>query len=114
MTAPLYVLSAFLSPLPYVGSIVGIVLATWWIVSASVEVHGIERQRALIVFGAIGILMLLSSLGSERAARELDVRFEGMDRSMENMTAEEAGEVMGRFLKGVEKGSRNGPSDPQE
>jgi len=105
--------TALLSLVPYLGSIASIAWGTWLVINASVEVHGISRQKAMLVFGILGALMMYSNYSSEQMARHMQQRAESMDiqldesiKNMEDMTPEEAGKALGEFLKGLEQSTK--------
>lgn len=104
----LYPVAAVLAILPYLGIIVTVAWGTWLMIEASVGVHGRERRSAMLVFGILGALMLISNVSSEYAARQMQDRMSDFSRQFENsgdMTPEEAGRKMGEFLKGLEEGA---------
>jgi len=105
--------TALFSLIPYLGTLASIAWGTWLVINASVEVHGITRQKAMVVFGILGALMMYSNYGSEQMARQMQERAENMDvqleesvKDMENMTPEEAGKALGEFLKGLEQSTK--------
>tara|TARA_R110000772_G_scaffold141114_8_gene250596 strand:- start:20802 stop:21485 length:684 start_codon:yes stop_codon:yes gene_type:complete len=107
--AALYPVSALLGIVPYIGSIVTIAWGAWLLVEASVAVHGRQRKTAQIVFGVLAVLFIFTSLGSERASREMEARMEvmgGQFEDLEDLSPEEAGRKMGEFLKGLEEGAQ--------
>jgi len=56
--------------IPYLGFAVGLVLYVYFLVTASMEVHKIPSQKAWLVFGIIGaILIILNISGQIRARR---------------------------------------------
>jgi len=76
------------------------------LVIASTKVHRISQQTASVVFGIIGLVLIVTNLSSEMAARQMASNFDGMEgqlEKLEEMTPEEAGEAVGKFLKGLEK-----------
>ena len=106
-------ITALLSLFPYLGSMASIAWGTWLVINASIEVHGISRNKALLVFGILGALMMYSIYSSEQMARQMQQQAESMgaltDESiedMENMSPEEAGKALGEFLKGLEEGNK--------
>ncbi|TXS95249.1 hypothetical protein FV139_04940 [Parahaliea maris] len=103
----LYPVAALLAILPYLGIIVTVAWGTYLMIEASVAVHSRERRSAMIVFGVLGGLMLISNVSSEYAARQMQDRMENFSRQFENgdITPEEAGRKMGEFLKGLEDGA---------
>ena len=95
--------------IPYLGSIVGVIVVIWLMINASTEVHAVERKKAQLVLGVLGVFMVLGNISSERAARQWEARMEhygGQLEQLENMTPEEAGEAVGEFLKGIEKATK--------
>lgn len=95
--------------IPYLGSVVGVIIIIWLMINASIEVHGIERKKAQLVLGVLGVFMVLGNISSERAARKWEVHMERYGdqlEQLENMSPEEAGETVGKFLKGIEKGAQ--------
>jgi hypothetical protein len=106
--AAIYPVTALLAIVPYLGTIVTIAWGAFLLVEASVSVHGRERKTAQIVFGILAVLMILSNIASERAARQMERRFQemgGQFENMEDLTPEEAGRKMGEFFKGLEEGA---------
>ncbi len=104
-----------LNVIPYIGSLAGLAWMLYLIVIASSEVHQIERRKAWIVFGIIAVLLALLTLGAQRSARKMEQSLQGFGQQMERMgemTPEEAGEAMGKFLKGLEKAT--GGDEQQE
>lgn len=92
--------------IPYVGSIIGVVWGMFLMVAASVEVHGRKRETAYLVFGILGLILVLGNVNNERRAREMGERLEEFGESFENledMTPAEAGQALGEFLRGLEE-----------
>ncbi len=89
------------SGIPYLGSLV---MALWpmaLMAIASIHVHGRSTVVSWVVFGLLGGLFALSSVGIERSVRMLSSEFGGMQqKNIEEMTPEEAGKALGEFLKG--------------
>ncbi|MGB5706495.1 MAG: YIP1 family protein [Arenicellales bacterium] len=95
--------------IPYLGSIAGVVIIIWLMINASTEVHSIERKKAQLVLGVLGLFMALGNISSERAARKWEEHMERYGeqfKQLENMSPEEAGEAVGEFLKGIEKATK--------
>jgi hypothetical protein len=75
-------ITTVLGLIPYIGVALGVVIYTYFLVIASVEVHKLPSQKAWLVFGIIGAIFVLLSISSEFAAR----RFSGeMGRLTEQM-----------------------------
>lgn len=105
----MYPITALAGLVPYLGSFIGI---AWWMylmIIASQEVHQIAQKTAYMVFGILGALLIVTNLSSEMAARHMASQFENVGRSFEkfeDMSPEEAGEAVGKFLKGLEKATK--------
>ena len=105
----IYPISAVLGLFPYVGAVLGIVWGMYLMIVASVEVHGVAINKAYIVFGILGVVMIITNVGSEMAAREAEARLEQMGAKMGDMegkTPEEIGKMVGEFMKGVEEAKK--------
>jgi len=63
--------TTLLGIIPYLGSIIGILMGTYYIVMASVEVHRIPAKKAWTVFGIIAAVLILLSLSGQFAARKM-------------------------------------------
>ena len=99
--------TTLLAVIPYLGTILGLLWMTYIIVVASQEVHQIKAKTAWIVFGILGALAAISSIGSQHAARQAVQEMDKWENNMgklEEMSPEEAGRKVGEFLKGLEKG----------
>jgi hypothetical protein len=108
--AAIYPVLAVLGIIPYLGTIIGTAWAAYLLIVASIEVHGIKPNTAYLIFGGLGLLLLLSSLSAEYGGRRLASeveRFGGKMEGIEEMTPEEAGRVVGEFLKGLEKAGKD-------
>jgi len=105
----IYPIVALLSIIPYLGTIIAVVWATYLIIEASVFVHGRDRKTSQILFGIIGALLLISNVSSEYAARKAVDRFKDLEARMEDysrLPPDEMGKKMGEFLKGMEEGMK--------
>jgi len=107
-------ITALLSLLPYLGTLAGIAWGTWLVINASIEVHGISRQKAMLVFGILGALMVFSNINGERMARQMQDRaasintqIDGSLKNTQDMSPEEAGKALGEFLKGLEQSNKS-------
>ena len=94
--------------IPYWGTLLGLGWMAYLMVIASVEVHQIDAKKAWVVFGIIAAVLALSSISSQIAARRITSKidqFETTIKQFDQMSPEEVGEKVGRFLKGIEKGA---------
>lgn len=57
--------------IPYLGSAVAIALYVYFLVIASVEVHKIPSQKAWLVFGIIGVILIILNISAQMSARKL-------------------------------------------
>jgi hypothetical protein len=98
--------TAFLNVIPYLGPVLGLIWMTFLIVTASVEVHKLNRKTASIVFGIICLIFIVLSISSQRAVRKAQSDMESFQKNfsqgLEEMSPEEAGKAMGDFLKGLQ------------
>jgi hypothetical protein len=103
-TAAITPIAAIFHAIPYIGSIVGLVWTTYLLVNASTEVHHIQPRLAWIVFGVVCMVLALTSISSQLAARSLANRLDTMQQEMrqiDKMNPGETGQAMGEFLKGL-------------
>ncbi|MFH0998429.1 MAG: YIP1 family protein [Pseudomonadota bacterium] len=101
-------LTTLLGIIPYLGPLLGLGWMTYLLVMVSVEVYKIEAKKAWMVFGIIAGLLAISSISSQIAAQRITSQLDQLQETMkqaEKMTPEEAGQKMGEFLKGLEKGA---------
>jgi len=105
----IYPITAVLGLIPYLGSIIGIAWGMYLLFIATKEVHQLNEKTASMVFGILGLLLIVSNISSEMTARRMTTEFEKMGPAMEkiqNMEPEEAGKMVGEFLKGLEKAQK--------
>lgn len=98
-------ITAVLGIIPYLGSIIGILIGIYYIVIASVEVHGIPAKKAWTVFGILAAVLALISLSGQFAARKMVGNAERFRNEMEESSramqrgaeqSRKAAEEMGR------------------
>jgi hypothetical protein len=89
---------AILRVVPYLGGALGLLLMTYYIVVASVEVHKIASQKAWMVFGIIGAVFALLGVGAEIAARRAASRIEESAKVWQ-----EQGEAMKKSAEELQK-----------
>jgi hypothetical protein len=87
----IYPVVALIAIIPYLGTIIMIGWGALLVIEASVSVHERKRNVAQIVFGILAVLMILSNVASERAARQMGLymdhagsQFDGMNRMEES------------------------------
>jgi hypothetical protein len=111
-----YLIAAVLGPIPYIGSIISVLIGTYLLIIASTEVHGIKQKTAYLVFGVLGLFGLISNISNEMAIRSMTSQaeefaeqfkdFSDKTGNPKDMTPEEAGRALGEFFKGFESGSK--------
>ncbi len=84
-TMAIYPITAVLSILPYIGSIVGVAWVTFLLIEASVAVHGRDRKTSQLVFGIIGAVLVFMNVSSEHTARQLGDQAEELSHILEQM-----------------------------
>jgi len=116
---------AVISLIPYLANLIKALWGGFLIYTASVEVHKIKNQTAMIVIGILTALNVIISFNTERATRHWQSKAKGFEKAaeqleksakegsiaealqnlenMEEMTPEEAGKQFGEFLKGIEE-----------
>ena len=101
------------SIVPYLGGIAMVIWGFYLTVIASEEVHGIERRKARLAFGAAAVVFSLMSISSQRAAQVMQERSEAVNeklRSLDQMSPEEAGKAVGEFMKGLQGAVEDKPT----
>ncbi|HMO50724.1 MAG TPA: YIP1 family protein [Kiritimatiellia bacterium] len=105
-------ITALLSYIPYLGGVAATGWGLFLLYAASITVHGIAVSKAKMVWGILFAVFALVGISTEaagrRAAKNLE-RFQqqvGQQIGREDMTPEEAGRMLGEFLRGMEKSSR--------
>jgi len=74
--AALTPITALLGIIPYAGGAAGVALMTFFLVLASVEVHKLPAQKAWLLFGIIGAVLVVININAQFAARRLASRLE--------------------------------------
>ena len=82
-TAAISPINAVLGVIPYLGTIVSALWPMALLVIASIHVHRRSAQLSWGVFGALGILLVLMGLGSERASRQMADEMQDWQQMME-------------------------------
>jgi len=93
-------ISVLLHLIPYLGGAASVLLMTFFLVIASVAVHNIPSQKAWLVFGIIGGLLVLFSVSAEMTARRI-----GKEAVRFRQEAEEAAKTMQKQAEQLQKQS---------
>ncbi len=102
-------ITVVLGLIPYIGSAIGIALATFYIVIASVEVHNIPYKKAWLVFGIIGAILIILNISAEFTARRVAVEAKKFQKEME-----EASKVMQKQAEEMKKQSEEARKAAEE
>jgi hypothetical protein len=93
-------ITCVLGIIPYIGGAVGIALTIYLTIIATIVVHRIPSQKAWLVFGIIGALLILltitGEISSRRMAREagkVQKQMEGVTKEMQKATEDAAKEM---------------------
>jgi len=102
-------ITCLLGIVPYIGGAVGIALAMYFTIIATIEVHQIPSQKAWLVFGIIGAVLILLTITGEissrrmmRDAGKLQKQMEETSKEMQKQV-EEASKEMQKATEGVTK-----------
>ncbi|PKN32553.1 MAG: hypothetical protein CVU61_17575 [Deltaproteobacteria bacterium HGW-Deltaproteobacteria-19] len=74
-----------LNLIPYLGSVVALLIACYYYVMASVEAHGIPARKAWTVFGIIAAVLVVMSLSGQYTAKKAIREGERMQKEAELM-----------------------------
>ena len=107
--------AALAGGLPYLGVALSVLWPMALMALASIHVHGRKETISWAVFGAIGLVFTLSSMGMEMAGRKMQSGMdnwqhrleESLEKNAEEMSPEEAGKAVGDFLKGLQQSREN-------
>ena len=105
----LFPITTLLGIIPYVGSLVAIILIVYFYVVMSVETHKVASQRAWLVFGTLGLIVLLLNMSAgltqlriDREKARYEQQLEETTREMQR-TAEETRKELEELKKKMEK-----------
>ncbi len=105
-TSALTPITSVLGIVPYIGGAVGIALAIYFTIIASIEVHRIPSQKAWLVFGIIGALLILLTISGEISSRRMAREAGKFQKQMEETTQQ-----MQKQMEGVSKEMQKGTEE---
>ena len=88
-------ITCVLGIVPYIGGAVGVALAMYFTIIASIEVHRIPSQKAWLVFGIIGAILILLTITGEISSRRMVREAGKFQKQMEKTTKEMQKQVEG-------------------
>jgi len=91
-------ITSILGIVPYIGGAVGVALAMYFTILASIEVHRISSQKAWLVFSIIGAILILLNITGEISSRRMAREAGKYQKQMEETTKE-----MQKQLEGISK-----------
>ncbi len=104
--------TAIIGAVPYLGGLISMAIYVFFLVTASVEVHHLESQKAWLVFGIIGVVFALIGVFAEYKARNMSSEMENWRNMGEQMSeeyrdsAEDAEKSADEMRKQVERMAR--------
>lgn len=81
-------ITCILGIIPYIGGAVGIALAIYFTIIATIVVHRIPSQKAWLVFGIIGALLILLTITGEISSRRMAREAGKFQKQMEGVSKE--------------------------
>jgi len=88
-------ITCVLGIVPYIGGAVGVALAMYLTIIASIEVHRIPSQKAWLVFGIIGAILISLTITGEISSRRMVREAGKFQKQMEKTTKEMQKQVEG-------------------
>jgi hypothetical protein len=88
-------ITTILSIIPYAGGIINMAIYVYFLVIASTQVHNIPSQKARLVFGIIGAILVLIGITAEYKARSMAPTAEQYRKTAE--------EINKQYLKQIEE-----------
>lgn len=106
-------ITCLLGIVPYIGGAVGVALTVYFTILASIEVHRIPSQKAWLVFGIIGALLILLTITGEISSRRVARDAGKLQKQVEQTTKEMQKQLEG-VTKEMEKATEEAPKDIQK
>ncbi len=114
--AALSPITTLLGIIPYLGGAIGLVIVTIYLVTASVQTHGLAAKRAWVVFGiitALSIVFIVSAqIVTRRFVKNKEQAPESWKRALEEM--QKADEEMQKKMEGELKKHQQSLSQPAD
>lgn len=106
-------ITCVLGIVPYIGGAVGVALAMYFTIIASIEVHRIPSQKAWLVFGIIGAILILLNITGEISSRRMVREAGKFQKQMEKTTKEMQKQVEGA-TKEMQKATEEATKEMQK
>jgi hypothetical protein len=114
--AALSPITTVLGIIPYLGGAIGLVIFAFYLVTASVQTHGIAAKRAWLVFGILAAIFIVFSVSAQIAARRFARNMEQAAESWKGASEEmqKAAEEMQKKMEGELKEHQESLAQPAE
>lgn len=99
-----------LDVVPYIGSVIGFIWMAYIFVTASIEVHGIRKKMAWVVFGVIFGFFLVVNINVMYQSRHFSQEMEQLRKTshdLDKATIDEARESMKKSIEEMKKKFKN-------
>jgi len=103
--------------IPYLGGAIGLLIGTYYLVTASVQVHGIPAQKAWLVFGIFAAIFIVLSVSAQITARRFVRNMEQASESWKGAADEmqkAAEEMQQRMEDEMEKHKQSLPQPAEQ
>ncbi len=110
-------ITTVLGIIPYLGGAIGLLIATYYLVTASVQTHGIPSQKAWLVFGILAAIFIVLSVSAQITARRFARNMEQATESWKGASEEmqkAAEEMQQRMEDEMEKHKQSLPKPAEE
>ncbi len=105
-------IAAVLNVIPYLGGALALIIGTYYLVTASVQTHGIPSQKGWLVFGILAAIFIVFSVSAQITARRFARNMEQATESWKNAADEmqkAAEEMQKRMEEEMEKHRKSLP-----
>ncbi len=106
-------ITCVLGIVPYIGGAIGVALAIYFTIIASIEVHRIASQKAWLVFGIIGAVLILLNITGEISSRRMAREAGKFQKEVEQATKEMQKQLEGAS-KEIQRATEEAPKDIQK
>jgi hypothetical protein len=110
-------ITTVLGIIPYLGGAIGLLIGTYYLVTASVQAHGIPSQKAWLVFGILAAIFIVLSVSAQITARRFARNMEQAAESWKGASEEmqkAAEEMQQRMENEMEKHKQSLPQPAEE
>jgi hypothetical protein len=102
--------------IPYLGTVISLVIMLYYLVIVSTEVHGIPSKKAWLVFGiiaaVIGLFSLIATYSARKFSREMGIRSQQMEDASRSL--QKQAELMQRQAEQAQRSQQAAQSANQQ